>query len=155
MRITLIAVGDKMPDWVNEGCQEYRKRLKGAFPIEQIELPLAKRSKNTAIEKSIADESRRLLDAIPQGDHVVALDLSGEHWSTPTLSRKIALWQMERHNVSFLIGGPDGFSKICLQRARDIWALSRLTLPHPLVRILFFEQLYRSWSILQNHPYHR
>lgn len=144
-----------MPDWVEKGCHEYRKRLQSAFTLKLVELPLAKRSKNTDPRKAIQDESRALQAAIPDGDRIIALDLSGEHWSTETLSRKMARWQMEGENVSFLIGGPDGFDAQCLQSAHDRWALSALTLPHPLVRIVYFEQLYRAWSILQHHPYHR
>jgi 23S rRNA (pseudouridine1915-N3)-methyltransferase len=155
LRLTLVAIGEKMPDWVESGCQEYRKRLQNAFSLKQIELPLAKRGKNTDIPKAIEAESSALLGAIPAGDRVVALDLRGEHWSTTDLSRKIARWQMEGDNVTFLIGGPDGFSQQCLQKAHERWALSALTLPHPLVRIVYYEQLYRAWSILQNHPYHR
>lgn len=155
MRLTLIAIGEKMPDWVDSGCQEYRKRLQNAFPLKLVELPLAKRGKNTDISKAMQEEGRAMLEAIPPQDRIIALDLRGEHWSTEALSRKIARWQMEGDNVTFLIGGPDGLDPACLQRAHERWALSALTLPHPLVRIIYFEQLYRAWSILQNHPYHR
>jgi len=155
LRLTLAAIGEKMPDWVETGCEEYRKRLQSAFALKQIELPLAKRGKNTDTLKAIQEESASLLNAIPTGDRVIALDLRGKHWSTEELSRKMARWKMEGDNVTFLIGGPDGFNEACLQKAHERWALSALTLPHPLVRIVFYEQLYRAWSILQNHPYHR
>lgn len=155
MRLSLIAVGEKMPDWVEQGCQEYRKRLQNAFSLKQVELPLAQRSKNSTSAKAIEEESRALLAAVPAGDRIVALDLRGKHWSTEDLSRKIAHWQMEGDSVSFLVGGPDGFDNQVLQQSHERWALSALTLPHPLVRIVWYEQIYRAWTILQNHPYHR
>lgn len=144
-----------MPAWVEAGCQEYRKRLQNAFTLKLVELPLGKRNKSMDIGKARLEESRALLAAVPAGDRIVALDLRGQHWSTEELSRKIARWQMEGQNVSFLVGGPDGFDDSVLQQAHERWALSALTLPHPLVRILWHEQMYRAWSILQNHPYHR
>jgi 23S rRNA (pseudouridine1915-N3)-methyltransferase len=155
VRLSIIAVGEKMPGWVDTGCKEYQKRLQGAFQIKLIELPLARRSKNTEIPKAIREESDALLHAIPAKDKVVALDLRGQHWSTETLSHKMADWRMEGDNLSFLIGGPDGFDDRCLLRAQEKWALSALTLPHPLVRVVLYEQLYRAWSLLNHHPYHR
>lgn len=155
MRFSIIAVGEKMPDWVTDACQEYAKRLQGSFQVKLIELPLAKRTKNTDTAKVIRDESSAIVNAIPTGDTVIALDLRGKHWSTEDLSRKIANWQMMGDNLSFLIGGPDGFDERCINRAQECWALSNLTLPHPVVRIVLYEQLYRAWSILNHHPYHR
>lgn len=155
MRLTIIAIGEKMPGWVMEGCQEYSKRLQGAFTIKLIEIPLAKRPKNADIARAIRDETSALLSAIPEHDHVIALDLRGEHWSTETLSRKMSEWRMNGQSISLLIGGPDGFDDCALERANACWALSKLTLPHPLVRVVVYEQLYRAWSILNHHPYHR
>jgi len=155
VRVSIIAVGEKMPDWVTEACQEYTKRLQGAFQLKLLELPLARRTKSSDPAKTIRDESTALLDAIPANDRVIALDLRGKHWSTEDLSRKMASWRMEGNDVSFLIGGPDGFDERCLQQAQESWALSRLTLPHPVVRIVLYEQLYRAWTILNHHPYHR
>lgn len=155
MRLSIIAVGEKMPDWVEAGCREYAKRLQGAFQLKLVELPLARRSRNSDTEKSKRDESTALLEAIPDGDKVIALDLRGKSWSTEELARHMATWRMEGNNISFLVGGPDGFDNRCLQRADARWALSALTLPHPLVRIVLYEQLYRAWTILNNHPYHR
>jgi len=155
VRFSIIAVGEKMPDWVTDACQEYAKRLQGSFQVKLIELPLAKRTKNADTTKVIRDESSAIANAIPAGDTVIALDLRGKHWSTEDLSHKIANWQMMGDQVSFLIGGPDGFDERCLSRAQECWALSKLTLPHPVVRIVLYEQLYRAWSILNHHPYHR
>jgi len=144
-----------MPAWVETGCDEYRKRLQGAFTLKLIEIPLAHRSKSADSAKAIRDESTALLAAIPAQDTLIALDLRGKHWSTEDLSRKMAQWRMDGKNLSFLIGGPDGFDERCMQRAQECWALSALTLPHPLVRVVLYEQLYRAWSLLNNHPYHR
>ena len=144
-----------MPDWVTEACREYAKRLQGAFQLKLIELPLAKRTKNSDAAKAIQDESSAIIEAIPAGDKIIALDLRGKHWSTEELSRKMANWRMEGDRVSFLIGGPDGFDEHCLTHAQERWALSKLTLPHPVVRIVLYEQLYRAWTILNHHPYHR
>ena len=144
-----------MPDWVTAACQEYAKRLQGAFQLKLIELPLAKRTKSSDPAKAIHDESTAIMETIPAGDTVIALDLRGKHWSTEELSRKMANWRMEGENISFLIGGPDGFDERCLKQAHERWALSKLTLPHPVVRIVLYEQLYRAWTILNHHPYHR
>jgi 23S rRNA (pseudouridine1915-N3)-methyltransferase len=155
VRLSIIAVGEKMPGWVETGCSEYRKRLQGAFQLKLVELPLARRSKTPDIPKAVREESDALLHAIPADDKVIALDLRGQHWSTEMLAEKMARWRMEGDNVSFLIGGPDGFDERCLQHAQEKWALSALTLPHPLVRVVLVEQLYRAWSLLNHHPYHR
>ena len=100
-------------------------------------------------------ESKRILSQIDASDHVVALDVIGKSWSTPELAEHLASWQQLGSDISLVIGGPDGLDPACLQRANQRWSLSALTLPHPLVRVMLAEQLYRAWTILQNHPYHR
>lgn len=144
-----------MPTWVDTGFKDYAKRLPRDFSVEVVELPLGPRGKNASIEKAIAKESAAMLAAIPEGDKVIALDVKGKPWSTEQLSEKLADWRMDGNNYSLLIGGPDGLSAQCLQRADVRWSLSALTLPHPLVRIVLIEQLYRAWTILNNHPYHK
>lgn len=155
MRTRIIAVGTKMPAWVETGYKDYAKRLPRDFSVEVLELPLGPRGKNASIEKAIAKESEAMLAAIPDGDKVIALDVKGKPWSTEQLADKLAGWRMDGNNYSLLIGGPDGLSQQCLQRADVRWSLSALTLPHPLVRIVLIEQLYRAWTILNNHPYHK
>ncbi len=155
MRIKLIAVGAKMPDWVNLGFHEYAKRLPGELKLEVVEIPLGQRGKGADIQRAIAKESKQILAAISEKDQVIALDLKGSAWSTKQLSQKLNAWQMSGSNVSLLVGGPDGLSSDCLQRAGQSWSLSALTFPHPLVRVIVAEQLYRAWSLLNNHPYHR
>jgi 23S rRNA (pseudouridine1915-N3)-methyltransferase len=155
MHIRLIAVGTKMPAWVDEGIDEYHKRLPHEMKIDLKEIPLGKRGKGADIQRAIQSEGQQMLAAIGQGDTVVALDVKGKAWSTETLATELQRWQLEGNNISLLVGGPDGLAPECLARADRKWSLSALTLPHPLVRIVLAEQLYRAWTINSNHPYHR
>lgn len=158
MRIRIIAMGTKMPDWVEQGYAEYAKRMPRDVTVEMIELPLAQRSKNTDIATAMAKEGEAMLAAIEKGgkgEQVIALDVKGKPWSTEQLAENLAGWKMSGFNYCLLIGGPDGLAPECLALATVKWSLSPLTLPHPLVRILVIEQLYRACSILQNHPYHK
>jgi 23S rRNA (pseudouridine1915-N3)-methyltransferase len=155
MRINLIAVGTKMPSWVNDGVAEYSKRMPADFSLQITEIALGQRGKNADIERAIKKEGELMLAAIPERDHVIALEVGGKPWSTEQLAENAGHWRMSGNNVSLLVGGPDGLAPACLARANQKWSLSPLTLPHPVVRILLAEQLYRAWSILQNHPYHR
>ena len=152
MRISVLAVGTRIPAWVNEGVQEYSRRMPRNLRLEWREIPLARRGD---VRQALAREGEQILRAIPDGDRVIALDVEGKALSTPELAAQLAGWQMSGDNYSMLIGGPDGLSGECLARAERRWSLSRLTLPHPLVRILLAEQLYRAWTITVNHPYHR
>ena len=154
MRIRIIAVGTKMPDWVEAGYAEYAKRMPRDVTVEMVELPLAQRSKNSDIAKAMEKEG----EAIEKGgkdEQVIALEVKGKPWSTEQLAENLAGWKMSGSNYSLLIGGPDGLAPACLALATIKWSLSPLTLPHPLVRILVIEQLYRACTILQNHPYHK
>ena len=144
-----------MPDWVTAGYGEFAKRLPRECGLKLREIVPGQRGKNADLLRAVEEEGLRMLDAIPTNHHAVALDLSGEEWSTPQLSQMLEHWLREGQNVSLMIGGPDGLSPACLRRAQQRWRLSALTLPHPLVRVVVAEQLYRAWSILHNHPYHR
>ncbi|WP_461481021.1 23S rRNA (pseudouridine(1915)-N(3))-methyltransferase RlmH [Porticoccus sp.] len=155
MRLRILAVGTKMPDWVESGCNEYLKRLPPELNVEIVELPLGQRGKGADIRRAIAREGEAMLRAIGEQDQVIALDVLGKPWSTPDLAGKLQQWQLSGDNFSLLVGGPDGLAPECLARANSRWSLSALTLPHPLVRILLAEQLYRAWSINAGHPYHR
>ncbi|WP_461521651.1 23S rRNA (pseudouridine(1915)-N(3))-methyltransferase RlmH [Porticoccus sp.] len=155
MRLRILAVGTKMPDWVESGCNEYLKRLPPELNVDIVELPLGQRGKGADIKRAIAREGEAMLRAIGEQDHVIALDVLGKSWSTQDLAGKLQQWQLSGDNFSLLIGGPDGLAPECLARANSLWSLSALTLPHPLVRILLAEQLYRAWSINAGHPYHR
>ena len=155
LRVTIIAVGTRMPEWVQTGVAEYQKRLGSDINLQWKEIALGNRGKNADIARAMAAEGEQMLAAIGKGDRVVALDVLGKSWSTPQLAQELAQWQQGGQGISILIGGPDGLTAECLARADQKWSLSALTLPHPLVRILLAEQLYRAWSINHNHPYHR
>lgn len=155
MKINIIAVGTKMPKWVTEGVDEYSKRLPSDFSIKITEIPLGQRGKNADLARAIQKEGELMMAAIGERDHVIALEVKGKPWSTEKLAQQAKDWQMSGQNIALLVGGPDGLAKPCIDRANQSWSLSPLTLPHPVVRILLTEQLYRAWSILQNHPYHR
>lgn len=155
MKLQLIAVGSKMPAWVQTGFQEYAKRLPRELAPHLVEIPIGHRPKNGVVAEAIKTEGEAILQAIPAGYKAVMLDVQGKAWSTEQLAEQLAVWRMEGDNLSFVIGGPDGLSAPCLNRADAKWSLSRLTLPHPLVRIVWIEQLYRAWTLLQGHPYHK
>ena len=155
MRLRIIAIGTKMPDWVEAGCNEYLKRLPSELNLEIVELPLGQRGKGADINRTIQREGEAMLKAIGEHDHVIALDVLGKPWSTEQLADKLQDWQLSGDNFSLLVGGPDGLAPECLKRANSKWSLSALTLPHPLVRILLVEQIYRAGTINAGHPYHR
>lgn len=144
-----------MPSWVNLGVSEYIKRLPNDLKLEMIELPLATRGKNADIKRIVQKETESLLSHILPQDHVIALEVKGKSWSTEVLARNLESWKMDGCNVVFLVGGPDGLGEPCRKRADQQWSLSALTLPHPIVRIVLSEQIYRAWTVTQNHPYHR
>ena len=139
MKLQLVAVGTKMPDWVQTGFTEYLRRFPKDMPFELIEIPAGKRGKNAAAGKN----------------RIVTLDIPGKPWDTPQLATELERWKLDGRDVSLLIGGPEGLSPACKAAAEQSWSLSALTLPHPLVRVLVAESLYRAWSITTNHPYHR
>lgn len=158
MRIRIIAIGTKMPDWVETGYADYAKRMPRDITVEMIELPLAVRGKNTDITKAMEKEAEAISAVLEKGgkdEQVIALEVLGKPWSTEQLAAQLAQWKMSGNNYALLIGGPDGLAPAISARASIKWSLSPLTLPHPLVRILVIEQLYRASSILQNHPYHK
>jgi 23S rRNA (pseudouridine1915-N3)-methyltransferase len=156
----LINASNRQPEWVEAGYAEYADRLRGRCTLELKTVPLAKRTAATSVERAlveraIADEGKRIAAAIPDGAHVVALVENGKAWSTKELAAKVRRWSERGAPVALLVGGPDGLSAEALARANERWSLSPLTLPHGVVRVLVAEALYRAWSVLQNHPYHR
>ena len=138
-----------MPDWVTRAWTDYAGRMPRACRLELREIPLASRGRGAA------EEGERMLATIKPDERVIALEVGGQSWNTEELSRQLARWLQDGRDVSFLVGGPDGLSPACGERASRQWSLSPLTFPHAIVRILVAEQLYRAWTILQNHPYHR
>lgn len=155
MRLRLVCVGQKMPDWVSQGYQEYARRMPPELPLELAEIAMAHRGKNPDIARLVQREGEAVLAATGKTDRIIALEVGGRPWSTEKLAQHLEQWQQDGRDVSFLVGGPDGLADGCRERAEQHWSLSPLTLPHPLVRILLAEQLYRAWSITRNHPYHR
>lgn len=155
MKFKIIGVGTRMPEWVTAGVRDYQRRLPNDVCPEWIEIALGARQKHQLINKAIEKESMLLMRQINKQDFVVALDVLGRAMNTKQLAEKQLHWQREGADVCFIIGGPDGLSENCLQRANMRWSLSALTLPHPLVRLVLIEQLYRAWSINAGHPYHR
>ncbi len=154
MKLKLLAVGTRMPSWVETGFEEYRKRMPAELKLDLIEIPLSSKGKGSS-NQSKETQGQAILKIVNKQDRVIALDVLGKSMSTETLATQLANWQMNGQDICLLIGGPDGLSTDCLERADMKWSLSDLTLPHPLVRILLMEQLYRAWTINKNHPYHR
>lgn len=144
-----------MPSWVEAGYREYAKRLPGECALRLQEVPLGKRGKGADVRRAVRDEGERMLAAIPRDCRVLALEVGGRSWSTEQLSDKLGGWMASGRDLALLVGGPEGLAPGCVERADGRWSLSPLTLPHPLVRVLLAEQLYRAWSLLRNHPYHR
>lgn len=155
MKIRLIAVGTRMPDWVSTGYHEFSKRLNDDVRLELVEIAAGKRGKSVDIARLTEKEGEAQLAAVANNDRVIALEVHGKPWSTKDLSQKLRQWLAEGRNISLLVGGPEGLSADASARADEQWSLSPLTLPHPLVRVLLAEQIYRAWTLLKGHPYHR
>jgi 23S rRNA (pseudouridine1915-N3)-methyltransferase len=144
-----------MPGWVEQASQDFIKRLPAEIKINTILLPLIKRGKNPDIPRIVRDESQKLLGAVPKDSLLVVLDVLGSPVDTMKLSSMLEMWLQQAQDVSIVIGGPDGVSDELLSKASIKLSLSAMTFPHALVRVILLEQIYRAWSILNNHPYHR
>lgn len=155
MRLQLVAVGTKMPAWVEQGYQEYARRFPPDMPLQLTEIAAGKRGKNADITRILHKEGEQMLATIPKGNRIVTLEVNGRPWTTEQLANELRKWQMDGRDVSLLVGGPEGLAPQCVAAAEQKWSLSALTLPHPLVRIVLAESLYRAWSLNHNHPYHR
>lgn len=153
LNLHILAIGERMPSWVEQGYQDYKKRL--PFQVHFKALAAVKRGKGCAIEKVLLQECQRLQENIPEKAFVIALDRLGKKVNSEQFASYLETWQQEFHDVVFIIGGPEGLDQTCLDKASSIWSLSELTFPHPLVRLILIEQIYRAYSILQQHPYHR
>lgn len=155
MKVRLIAIGERMPDWVQAGVGEYVKRLNDDIRLEVVEVSAGKRTKNSDLARIREAEGERMLAALRSDDRVIALDVRGKSLSTEMLAEELRRTLPEGRDIALLVGGPEGLADCALTRARERWSLSALTLPHPLVRIVVAEQVYRGWSLLRGHPYHR
>ncbi|MDB2659332.1 23S rRNA (pseudouridine(1915)-N(3))-methyltransferase RlmH [Luminiphilus sp.] len=150
----VIAIGTRMPGWVTEGSDEYLKRMPRELSVEWVELPASKRTRDTA-ELRMLDEATAIERRLKPQNLIVALDIDGKTVSTENIADALSSWQAEGAKVAFIIGGPDGLHPTLKARASARWSLGRITLPHPLVRVILAEQLYRACSINAGHPYHR
>ncbi|MFM0321307.1 23S rRNA (pseudouridine(1915)-N(3))-methyltransferase RlmH [Caballeronia glebae] len=155
MKLVILAVGHKMPDWISNGFDEYAKRMPPELRIELKEIKPEQRSSGRNAESVMAAEKQRIEAALPKHARVVALDEHGRDWTTMQLANALPGWQQDGRDVAFVIGGADGLDPAVKARAELLLRVSSLTLPHGMVRVLLAEQLYRAWSITQNHPYHR
>ena len=156
MRLRLIAVGTRMPAWVEAGVAEYLPRLPREWRYEIVEIPVASRAGNHPDIARLRDaEGQKMLKAIPEGAHVIALDERGALHATADWARSLQRYAREQREVAILAGGPDGLAPAALARAQEKWSLSKLTLPHGMVRVLVTEALYRAASLNAGHPYHR
>ena len=155
MQLIVAAVGHKMPAWIEAGFQEYAKRMPPECRLVLKEIKPIERSSGKNAETVMAQERTRIEAALPKGGRVVALDEHGAQMTTVQLSQQLSIWQQQGGDVSFVIGGADGLDAEFKKNADMLLRLSNMTLPHGLVRVILAEQLYRAWSILRNHPYHR
>lgn len=155
MKVRLFAIGEKMPAWVDSAWADYARRLGGAVSLELVEVPARRRGRGVDVARIRREEGERLLAAVPERSRIIALDVLGRRWSTAALAEAMGHWMQDGRDVALLVGGPDGLDSACLEAAELRWSLSELTFPHPLVRVIVAEQIYRAWSVIEGHPYHR
>ncbi len=144
-----------MPHWVEAGYQEYAKRMPPECKLVLHELPAGKRGKGADIARITRQEGEQITSSIPKGARTIALEVKGKAWSTEQLAQRLKFWMEDGRDVALIVGGPEGIEPSVSAAADEKWSLSPLTLPHPLVRVLLSEQIYRAWSLLRGHPYHR
>ncbi len=155
MRLHLIAVGTRMPAWVRQACEEFQGRLPPEFKCTLREITPVKKNKTISREQVLREEAIQINSVLPGRAPVVALDERGTAWTSVQLSNHLDRWLQTARELSFVIGGSEGLASEITTHATHIWSLSALTLPHALVRVVVLEQIYRAWTILQKHPYHR
>ena len=155
MQVLLLAVGTRMPDWVEAGFSEYARRLPPNLRLRLREFPAGRRTKGADLARVAREEGERLLAAVPARAHVVALEREGRAISTLDMAGALRARMAAGEDLAMLIGGPEGLAPECLARARECWSLSRLTFAHALVRVVVAEQVYRAWSVINKLPYHR
>lgn len=154
MKLRIISVGHKMPAWVESACADFTKRMPRELSVEIVDIKPEKRAAGNSTENIQLIEAKRILEAAGR-DFLIACDERGQEVTTLQLAEKMQTWQTLGRDVSIIIGGADGLHASLKQQANWLWSLSKLTLPHAFVRVLLAEQLYRAYSVIQNHPYHR
>jgi 23S rRNA (pseudouridine1915-N3)-methyltransferase len=155
LKLVMLAVGQRMPGWIETGFYEYAKRMPREATLELIQIKPEPRASGAPVERITAAEGKRVRGALPCNSFKVVLDERGQSCTTKALAGRLESWLMEGRDVAFVIGGPDGLEEALRREADWLWSLTPLTLPHGLVRVVVAEQLYRASSILKNHPYHR
>lgn len=155
MRIRLLTITHKSPAWIQEGYEEYAKRLPASCALELVEIAAEKRGAHADLKRITEKEGEKMLSRILPNHRVIALDVQGKLWSTEDLAMEMEKWQQDGRHIDLLVGGPEGLAPACLKKAELRWSLSPLTFPHILVKLIVAEQIYRAYSILQQHPYHR
>lgn len=155
MKIQIIAVGKKQADWINAAVDQYSKRLNKEITLQLLEMAAESNAKNLSAAEIKSKEANRIRTKLPEQNHIIALDEHGKSISTIGLSNEMQSWLNHGQSISFIIGGAEGLDADLINQADENWSLSALTLPHGLVRVVLTEQIYRAWSILKCHPYHR
>ena len=155
MRIHIIAVGNRMPAWAEQAYLEYAKRMPSHCSLQLHQIPAAKRRKGFDINQALSNECSRIMASVPKDCQLIALTRAGRQVDTRQLASALQSWLSQGRDTAILIGGPDGLDEACIKAASDQWSLSPLTLAHRLALVLLAEQLYRAWSIVDGHPYHR
>jgi 23S rRNA (pseudouridine1915-N3)-methyltransferase len=155
MRIQIINVAQKLPAWADTACEEYMQRMPREISLQTTTLPLAARRSGQTAVAAREQEAQMILKRFSAGDLNLALDERGKCWSSRDWAEKLESWMLEHPRVNIVIGGPDGLAPSCLEACRERIALGRMTMPHALVRVVLAEQLYRAWTIIKGHPYHR
>ncbi len=155
MKIQIVAVGQRQPAWADQAVADFLNRFPSDFAVTLREVRPESRASGAPVERMLAAEAQRLRAAIPAGHLIVALDERGKDWTSTQLAQALGQWRDGAESVSFIIGGPDGLAADLKRDARLLLRLSSMTLPHALARVVLAEQLYRAWSLLAGHPYHR
>ena len=155
LKITICSIGQKMTKWVDEASKELSKRLDKKIQIEWIELPLIKRTTDNKLSQIIEKEYESFLNAIPPKAYLIALDANGSNFNSEELANRMSTLQQHYSHWCIVIGGPEGLHPLLKKKAQEMWSLSPLTFPHPMVRLILLESIYRSWCIQHNHPYHK
>ncbi|MCH7881455.1 MAG: 23S rRNA (pseudouridine(1915)-N(3))-methyltransferase RlmH [Proteobacteria bacterium] len=155
MLIQIIAVGRKMPTWVEAACEDYLKRMPREIDIQITAIALAQRKAKDSIDSYQRQEAAQIVKKIVPGSFSIALDEQGKQWASNDWAQQLEHWMQHYPRVNLIIGGPDGLDDECRQNCQQTISLGRMTMPHALVRVVLVEQLYRAWSLLKGHPYHR
>ena len=155
MKFHIIAIGGKRPLWAKTAFEDYQQRFDRSIQINWSCIRPDRNTRSLGKKKRISEEGKKILKSVNKETTIIALNKEGVSWTTLKLKEKFNQWLISSKDVSFLIGGPEGLSEDCLNTSNEIWSLSSLTFPHSIVPIILIEQLYRVWSIVKNHPYHK